>query len=120
MRTNSFTLSDFLNQMRQLKQMGPLDSLIGMIPGANTALKGATVDEKQMAKTEAIILSMTPTERDKPSIINASRRRRIALGSGTSVEEVNRLLKQFEQMNKLFKQLNSNKKNKRFLRGFGI
>lgn len=120
MRENNFTLSDFLNQMKQLKQMGPLENLIGMIPGASGALKGATVDEKQMARTEAIILSMTPEEREKPSIINASRRKRIAAGSGTSVEQVNRLLKQFEQMNKLFKQLNSKKKNKNFLRGFGL
>ncbi len=120
MRDNAFTLTDFLNQMKQIKQMGPLENLIGMIPGASNALKGATVDEKQMAKTEAIILSMTVQEREKPSIINASRRRRIASGSGTSVEQVNRLLKQFEQMNKLFKQLNSKKKNKNFLRGFGL
>ncbi len=120
MRENNFTLSDFLNQMKQIKQMGPIENLIGMIPGANNALKGATVDEKQMARTEAIILSMTLEEREKPSVINASRRKRIAAGSGTSVEEVNRLLRQFEQMNKLFKQFNSKKKNKNFLRGFGL
>ena len=120
MKSNTFTLSDFLVQMKQLKQMGPLENLIGMIPGAAGALKGATVDEKQMGKTEAIILSMTEQEREKPSIINASRRRRIAAGSGTTVEQVNRLLKQFEQMNKMFKQFNSNKNNKRFLKKFGL
>lgn len=120
MRENTFTLSDFLNQMKQLKQMGPLENLIGMIPGASASLKGATVDEKQMARTEAIILSMTMEERENPSVLNASRRRRIAAGSGTSVEQVNKLIKQFEQMNKLFKQLNSKKKNKNFLRGFGL
>ena len=120
MRKNKFTLTDYLEQMKQIKQMGPLENLIGMIPGAGKALKGATVDEKAMAHFEAIILSMTPGEREDPSVINASRRRRIAAGSGRTVEEVNRLLRQFEQMNKLFKQLNSKKKNKNFLRGFGI
>lgn len=120
MRKNKFTLTDYLEQMKQIKQMGPLENLIGMIPGAGKALKGATVDEKAIAHFEAIILSMTPGEREDPSVINASRRRRIAAGSGRSVEEVNRLLRQFEQMNKLFKQLNSKKKNKNFLRGFGI
>ncbi len=120
MRKNKFTLTDYLEQMKQIKQMGPLENLIGMIPGAGKALKGATVDEKAIAHFEAIILSMTPGEREAPSVINASRRRRIAAGSGRSVEEVNRLLRQFEQMNKLFKQLNSKKKNKNFLRGFGI
>ncbi len=120
MRKNKFTLTDYLAQMQQLKQMGPLENLLGMIPGAGKALKDATIDEKAMAHAEAIILSMTPQEREDPSVINASRRKRIAAGSGRSVEEVNRLLRQFEQMNKLFKQLNSKKKNKGFLRGFGI
>ena len=101
--------------------MGPLENVLSMLPGANAgALKNAKVDEKQMARTEAIILSMTPDERQNPGIINASRRKRIAAGSGTSVEAVNRLLKQFDQMNKMFKQLNSNKKGKGFLRGFGL
>ena len=88
--------------------MGSLDQLAGMIPGMNaSALKDAKIDEKQMARTEAIIKSMTPGERNKPDIINASRKKRIAAGSGTSVEEVNRLLKQFEQTNKLMKQFAS-------------
>ena len=121
LRKNAFTLTDFLDQMKQLKQMGPLENVLSMLPGANAgALKNAKVDEKQMARTEAIILSMTPDERQNPGIINASRRKRIAAGSGTSVEAVNRLLKQFDQMNKMFKQLNSNKKGKGFLRGFGL
>ncbi len=120
LRQNRFTLSDFLVQMKQLKQMGPLENLLGMMPGMSAQMKDVNVDEKQMAQIEAIILSMTPTERDDPSVMNASRRRRIAAGSGTSVEQVNKLLKQFEQMNKLFKQLNSNKKKNKFLRGFGI
>ncbi len=120
MLKNKFTLSDFLEQMKQLKKMGPLENLLGMMPGMGAQMKNVSVDEKQMARVEAIILSMTPKEREDPSVMNASRRRRIAAGSGTSVEQVNRLLKQFEQMNKLFKQLNSNKNNKKFLRGFGI
>ena len=100
--------------------MGPLENLLGMMPGMGAQMKNVQVDEKQLGRVEAIILSMTPEEREDPSVMNASRRRRIAAGSGTTVEQVNRLLKQFDQMNKMFKQLNSNKKNKRFLRGFGI
>ena len=106
MREQTFSLEDFLDQMHQLKKMGNLDQLIGMIPGANAgALKNAQIDEGQMAKTEAIILSMTKQERLHPEVINGSRRKRIANGSGTSVEDVNRLLKQFDQMKKMMKQL---------------
>ena len=105
MREQTFTLDDFLVQMRQLKKMGNLDQLLAMIPGANAgALKNAQVDENQMKRTEAIILSMTMKERIKPEIINGSRRKRIATGSGTSVEDVNKLLKQFDQMKKMMKQ----------------
>ena len=104
-REQTFSLDDFLEQLHQLKKMGNLDQLLGMMPGANTgALKDAQIDEKQMKRTEAIILSMTKQERLKPEMINGSRRRRIAKGSGTSVEEVNKLLKQFDQMKKLMKQ----------------
>ncbi len=118
LRKNRFTLQDFLDQMRQIKKMGPLENLLGMMPGVNQAqLKNVHIDEKQIARTEAIILAMTPAEREDPSIMNASRRRRIAAGSGTNVESVNRLLKQFEQMNKMVKQLKS-KKGRR--RGFGF
>lgn len=108
LRENSFTLTDYLDQLRQLKKMGSLDSLIGLMPGMNKgALKDAKIDENALSHTEAIILSMTEKERVRPDIINGSRRKRIAAGSGTSVEEVNRLMKQYEQMNKLVKQLGS-------------
>ena len=104
-REQTFTLEDFLVQMRQLKKMGNINQLMAMLPGANTGtLKNAEIDENQMKKIEAIILSMTKGERFRPEIINGSRRRRIALGSGTTVEDVNRLLRQFEQMKKLMKQ----------------
>ena len=113
MREQTFSLEDFLEQMRQLKKMGNLDQLLGMMPGANAgALKNAQVDEAQMARIEAIILSMTKAERAKPEIINGSRRKRIACGSGTSVEEVNRLLRQFDQMKKMMKQLSGVGKRK--------
>ena len=106
MRESTFTLSDYLEQSRQLRKMGNLDQILAMMPGANTsALKGMTIDEKQMARTEAIVLSMTQAERDNPQIINGSRRKRIADGSGCRVEDVNRLLKQFDQMKKLMKQM---------------
>ena len=118
LRKNRFTLQDFLDQMQQIKKMGPLENLLGMMPGINRSqLKDVRIDEKQIARTEAIILSMTPAEREDPSLMNASRRRRIAAGSGTTVEAVNRLLKQFDQMSKMVKQLKS-KKGKR--RGFGF
>lgn len=120
LRKNKFTLTDFLAQMQQVRQMGPLENLIGMIPGMNAgALKGAQVDERQISQVEAIILSMTPAEREDPSIINARRKIRIANGSGTKVEAVNRLLKQFAQMNQLFKAMNS-KKGMKMFRGFGL
>ena len=106
LRDNSFTLSDYLDQLHQLKNMGNLESILGMLPGMNRgALKDAKIDENALKHTEAIILSMTPAERDRPELINGSRRKRIAAGSGTSVEEVNRLMKQYDQMNKMFKQI---------------
>ena len=105
LREQTFTLGDFLVQMRQLKKMGNLDQLLGMLPGMNTgALKDAQIDEKQMDRIEAIILSMTEEERCRPEVINGSRRKRIAAGSGTGVEDVNKLLRQFDQMKKLMKQ----------------
>ena len=108
MRDQSFTLDDYLEQFEQIKNMGSMEQLLGMMPGVNTsALKDAQIDEKALARTEAIIKSMTPRERAKPDILNSSRKRRIAAGSGTSVEEVNRLLKQFEQVKKLMKQFSS-------------
>ena len=105
MREQTFTLDDFLDQMRNLKKMGNLEQLIGMMPGVKPSqLKDAKIDENQMKHTEAIILSMTKAERNKPELINGSRRKRIADGSGTTVEEVNKLLKQFDQMKKMMKQ----------------
>ena len=105
MRQQTFTLDDYLGQLQQLKKMGNLDQLVGMVPGMNQkALKDAKIDERMMAHTEAIIHSMTPREREHPEIINASRKKRIAQGSGTSVEEVNKLLKQFDQMMKMMRQ----------------
>ena len=116
MREQTFSLDDFLEQMRQLKKMGNLEQLIAMVPGVNAgSLKNAQLDESQMAKTEAIILSMTRQERLKPEIINGSRRKRIANGSGTTVEDVNKLLKQFDQMKKMMKQFSNMGKR----RGFG-
>ncbi|NLU52215.1 MAG: signal recognition particle protein [Clostridiaceae bacterium] len=119
MRTATFTLDDFLDQMQQIKKMGPLTQVLGMIPGLNAnALKGVDLDEKQFARVAAIIQSMTKQERNNPSILNASRRQRIAKGSGTTVTDVNRLLKQFEDMKKLMKTLSGSKGNK-LLKGFG-
>ncbi len=105
LRANRFSLSDYLDQMKQLRGMGDLESLAGMIPGVDAkALKGAKMDEKALSRQEAIILSMTRAERDNPGMINSSRKKRIAAGSGTSVVDVNRLLKQFEAMQQMMKQ----------------
>jgi signal recognition particle subunit SRP54 len=105
LRKQQFTLEDFLDQMNQLKKMGPLDQILGMIPGISASkLKGLQVDEDQIKRVEAIIQSMTPEERRKPQIIGASRKQRVARGSGTSTQDVNRLLQQFQQMQKLIKQ----------------
>ena len=106
LKSNKFTLSDFYDQLSQLKNMGSLDEIAAMMPGMNAgALKGAQVDEKAMARTAAIIQSMTPYERETPSVLNSSRKRRIALGSGVKVEDINKLLKQFDMMNQMMKQL---------------
>jgi len=99
-----FTLDDFLDQLQQLKKMGPLQNVLGMIPGAAAQLKGAEISDDQVQRTEAIIRSMTPGERENPQIINGSRRSRIAKGSGTQVQDVNRLVKQFGEMQKMIKQ----------------
>ncbi len=106
-RTQSFTLDDFLEQLQQVKKMGPLDELLKMMPGANKikGLENAKVDEGQMGRVEAVIQSMTKSERNTPEIINANRRKRIAKGSGTTIQDVNRLLKQFEDMKKMVKQM---------------
>lgn len=105
-RQNTFNLDDFLTQMQQMKKMGPLTSLLKMVPGVDAkALDGANIDERKLDRVEAIIKSMTMAEREKPEIINASRKKRIAAGSGNQVSDVNLLLKQFEQMQKMMKQL---------------
>lgn len=116
-RESSFTLEDYLQQFGQIKNMGSMEQLLGMIPGVNTSkLKDAKIDEKAMAHMEAIILSMTPYERTHPSVLNSSRKKRIAAGSGRSVEEINRLLKQFEQTKDLMKRFTQKgKKGKRRL-----
>ena len=101
----SLTLEDFLSQMQQVRKMGPISSLLGMIPGVGNALKDVDVDDGRLDRIEAVIQSMTPDERRRPDIINGSRRRRIAAGSGTSVQEVNQILSQFKQMKKLMKQI---------------
>lgn len=116
-RTSSFTFDDFLEQMDQVKQMGPLDEILKMLPGANKikGLENAKVDESQMGRVEAIIYSMTKQEKTTPEIINANRKKRIARGSGTSIQDVNRLLKQFEDMKKMMKQMSgmNSKKGKK-------
>lgn len=104
-RKNEFTLEDFLQQLRQIKKMGSLRDLLGMLPGMDKALRNVQIDDKAFSRVEAIILSMTKNERHNPKIINGSRRRRIALGSGTQVQDINRLLKQFEEMQRMMKQM---------------
>ena len=105
LRANKFTLADFYDQMLQLKKMGSMQELLGMMPGMSQ-VKNLQVDESAMGRVEAIILSMTPYERENPHVLNSSRKRRIALGCGQRVEDVNRLIKQFEQMQQLIKQMN--------------
>ncbi|MDQ2829674.1 MAG: signal recognition particle protein, partial [Chloroflexota bacterium] len=110
LRTGSFDLDDFLKQLQQIKKMGPLTQIIGMIPGMRNLTKGADlsqIDDNQIKRVEAIISSMTLQERRDPNVLNASRRRRIATGSGTSVQELNALLSQFKQMQKMMKQFSN-------------
>ncbi len=117
-RQQAFTLEDYLEQFSQLKNMGNLEQLAGMMPGVGPGtVKDLKIDEKMLARQEAIIKSMTKEEREKPEIIGASRKRRIARGSGTSVEEVNRLLRQFEQIKKLLRQFSNPSKTGRFGKG---
>ncbi|MBQ3865596.1 MAG: signal recognition particle protein, partial [Clostridia bacterium] len=113
LRSNSFTLEDYMEQFESLKKMGSLEQLMGMIPGMKPgAVKDVQLDDRMIDRTKAIIQSMTPRERQKPEIINASRKRRIAAGCGQTVEDVNRLLRQFESVNKMMKQF-SGKRGKR-------
>jgi signal recognition particle subunit SRP54 len=109
MRRDEFTLEDFLGQLKQIRRMGPLTNLLGMIPGVSSQLRGLQVDERELDRIQAIILAMTPEERRRPELIKGSRRLRIARGSGTSVQAVNHLVKQFGQMRKVFKQLGRGK-----------
>jgi signal recognition particle subunit SRP54 len=104
-RKNEFNLEDFLDQIRQIKKMGSIRDLLGMLPGMDKALRNVQIDEKAFGKVEAIILSMTRQERRNPKLINSSRRKRIAGGSGTNIQDVNRVLKQFEDMQKMMKQM---------------
>ncbi|MDO4743901.1 MAG: signal recognition particle protein, partial [Clostridia bacterium] len=118
LRSSTFTYSDFLDQMEQMKKMGPMEQLLGMIPGVNqSALKDVQIDEKRMLHIEAIIKSMTTGERENRDKLSPKRRERIAKGSGTTVSEVNALVKQFEQMQKMMKMMsggNMSKQMKRF------
>ena len=110
LRRNEFTLEDFLSQLKQIRRMGPLSNLLGMMPGlAGHQLKNMKVDERELDRVQAIILSMTPEERRRPELIKGSRRLRIAKGSGTSVQHVNQLVKQFDQMRKIMRQLGRGK-----------
>ena len=114
---NRFDMNDLLDQFQQIKKMGSLKSVLSMLPGMEKQLRDVDIDDRQMLRVEAIIQSMTAKERRKPEILNASRRRRIAAGCGQTVEDVNRLIKQYEQMKKMFKQMNG-KGKKRMMKGF--
>lgn len=109
LRKNKFDFNDFLSYLSQIKKMGSLSNLISMIPGAGKMLKNQEIDEKMMSKVECVILSMTKKERENPHILNGTRRRRIADGSGSSIQHVNRVIKQFEDMQKMMKQFNKDK-----------
>ncbi|WP_214823249.1 signal recognition particle protein [Exiguobacterium sp. s28] len=119
-RDASFTFDDFIEQLGQVKNMGPIDELLSMLPGAGKmkGLKNVQIDEKQLDHVEAIIRSMTKYERSNPEVLNASRRKRIAKGSGRSIQEVNRLIKQFDDMKKLMKQMSGQMKGKK--KGLGL
>jgi signal recognition particle subunit SRP54 len=112
LRNQQFTFDDFLDQLEQMKNMGPLSQILEMIPGMNKKqMKNLNVDDKELVKIEAIIKSMTKNERTDPSIINGSRRKRIANGSGTNIQDVNRLLKQFKETRKMMKKFSSMEKS---------
>ena len=118
-RKNEFTFDDFLDQLKTIKKMGSLKDLLGMIPGMDKAMRNVNIDDKAFGKVEAIITSMTKFERGNPKILNGSRRKRIADGSGTTVQDVNRLLKQFDDMTKMMKNISRGGKS-RFLKNFGL
>ena len=116
---NKFDMNDLLDQFRQIKKMGSLKSLISMIPGMDRQMKNVDIDDRALLRIEAIITSMTKKERAKPDILNGSRRKRIAAGAGVTVEEVNKLMKQYEQMKKMFKQMNSKGGKRNLMRNMG-
>ena len=118
LRKNKFDLNDLLTNLQQVRKLGPMQDLLGMIPGLGKQAKDIEVDEKQFDRLQAIIQSMTPQEREKPDIINGSRKKRIAAGCGQQVEDVNRLLAQYRQMQKMFKQMN-NKQSRRAMKRMG-
>ena len=122
LQENKFDMNDLLEQFGQIKNMGSIKSVLSMLPGMDKQLRDVDIDDRQMLRVEAIIKSMTKKERERPDIINASRRRRIAAGSGMAVEDVNRLLKQYEQMKKMFKQMNAKggKRKMRMPGGMGL
>jgi signal recognition particle subunit SRP54 len=105
LRKQEFGLDDFLDQLRQIRKLGPLQSLLGMIPGVDKELRGVKVDEREFDRLQAIILSMTQQERRHPELVNGARRLRIARGAGTNVQAVKALIKQFEQMRKVMRQV---------------
>ncbi len=104
---NQFTFEDFYNQIQQIKKMGNVKDLVGMIPGMSKAMKGVEIEDDAFKSVEAIIQSMTPKEKENPSIINGSRKKRIASGSGTSIQDVNKLIKQFDDTRKMMKLMNN-------------
>ena len=117
LQENRFDMNDLLDQFQQIKKMGPLKNVLSMLPGMDKQLRDVDIDDRQMLRIEAIITSMTKKERAKPDIINASRRKRIAAGAGVKVEDVNKLLRQYEQMKKMFKQMNSKGGKRNLMRG---
>lgn len=117
LKENKFDMNDLLAQFQQIKKMGSLKSILSMLPGMDKQLRDVDIDDRQMLRIEAIIKSMTAKEREKPDIINASRKRRIAAGSGMRVEDVNKLLNQYDQMKKMFKQMSAKGAGRRMMRG---
>lgn len=117
---NKFDMNDLLDQFKQIKKMGSLKSILSMIPGMEKQIRDVDIDDRALLRIEAIITSMTKKERAKPDILNASRRRRIAAGAGVTVEDVNKLMKQYEQMKKMFKQMNSKGGKRNMMRGMGM
>ncbi len=117
LQENKFDMNDLLDQFQQIKKMGPLKNVLSMLPGMDKQLRDVDIDDRQMLRIEAVIKSMTKKERAKPDIINASRRRRIAAGAGVKVEDVNKLLRQYEQMKKMFKQMNTKGGKRNLIRG---